>query len=64
MHFSTSVPYATDVHRNAGLSKELKEVHKSLEEMKKKNASLVEENKNLTRALSRELGEGMSSGTH
>jgi len=47
---------------NAAQLKELKEMSKSLEEFKKKNAALVEENKNLTRALSRELGEGVTAG--
>jgi hypothetical protein len=49
-------------HRNAAQLKEIKEMSKTLDEFKKKNASLIEENKNLTRALSRELGEGVTAG--
>ena len=45
-------------HSNAALTKELKDASRAADELKKKNGALLEENKNLTRALSKEIGEG------
>lgn len=44
---------------NAALTKELRDVNRAADELKKKNSALVEENKNLSRALSKEIGEGI-----
>lgn len=44
----------------SNLQRELTTAQKSLEEMKRKQAQSVDEIKNLTRALHRELGEGVS----
>ena len=42
------------------MSRQLKEFSKNVEDLKRKNTQLFEDNKNLTKVLSRELGDGTS----
>eukprot|EP01038_Epipyxis_sp_PR26KG_P011927 gene11927-15961_t len=48
-----------EANKNIQLTKELRDIKKEMDELKRKNNQLLDENKNLTRTLTREIGDGI-----